>query len=420
MRDEDKTREDSESDEPHGEVWPRRHLKELLGKTFNSLKDALFVVDPVTRKIIDCNPAAEQIFGYDRDEMLGRSTAFLHVDRMAFERFAKHLFPALETEGVYRTEFTLRRRNGEVFPSDHTVTEVIDESGNRTAVVSLVRDISERHRTERDLRTWARMFEHAHWGIATSEDGETIQRCNAAYARMHGYSIEGMQGRPFTDYVPREARPAFLDQLRRADERGHHAFESRGLRRDGGVFPALIDVAVVTDDQGQRLYQVAQVRDLTEFKQTEAELSRQAGELSELNAALKVLLRQREEEQQEMNERVRHNVKKLIEPHLMELRQSRLDAAQIALVDLVARRLQELTSPLGRTLADLEPGLTPREIQVASHVLNGRTSKEIAALLHISSRAVEAHRLSLRRKLGLKSRRVNLRSYLMSLTEVHR
>jgi PAS domain S-box-containing protein len=124
----------------------------LLEQTFASLDDALFVVDTTTRTIISCNPAVGRMFGYKKEEVLGRNTEFLHVGRGMYERFGRELFPALDAEGVFRTEFRMRRRDGTIFDSEHTVTEILDDSGQRTGAVSLVHDITARKQAEQELQ----------------------------------------------------------------------------------------------------------------------------------------------------------------------------------------------------------------------------------------------------------------------------
>jgi PAS domain S-box-containing protein len=68
------------------------------------------------------------------------------VDRAAYEQFGRELFPALDAHSAFRTEFRLRRRNGEVSPSEHTVTQTFDAQGRCTHLISLVRDATERRR----------------------------------------------------------------------------------------------------------------------------------------------------------------------------------------------------------------------------------------------------------------------------------
>jgi PAS domain S-box-containing protein len=131
----------------------------LLEKTFSSLNEVVFVVEPNTRTIIACNPAAESIFGYSEKEMIGRNTEFLHVDRAMYEEFGRELAAALDTDGVFHTEYQVRRKDGSVLSTEHTVTEIVDDSGRRTGLVSVVRDITERKRAEEQLQAAREMLE---------------------------------------------------------------------------------------------------------------------------------------------------------------------------------------------------------------------------------------------------------------------
>ena len=129
-----------------------RETQLFLEKTFVSLNDAIFVIDSGTRKIISCNPAVEEIFGYTKEQVIGRNTEFLHVDKEMYAQFGEELFPALSERGFFSTEFKMRAKDGRVFDSEHVVTELRDEAGQRVGVVSMVRDISERleHELERE------------------------------------------------------------------------------------------------------------------------------------------------------------------------------------------------------------------------------------------------------------------------------
>jgi DNA-binding CsgD family transcriptional regulator len=77
--------------------------------------------------------------------------------------------------------------------------------------------------------------------------------------------------------------------------------------------------------------------------------------------------------------------------------------------------VKEIVSPFLRKLASTSFGLTPKEIQVAGLIKQGKTSKEIAELFNVSTRAVQFHRHNIRAKLGLKNKQANLGAYLLSL-----
>ena len=86
----------------------------------------------------------------------------------------------------------------------------------------------------------------------------------------------------------------------------------------------------------------------------------------------------------------------------------------MAYIGIIESNLNTIISALVPKLSSKYLGLTSKEIQVASLVKEGKTSKEIAELLNVSVRAVEFHRDNIRTKFGLKNKKVNLRSHLLS------
>jgi len=162
--------------------------------------------------------------------------------------------------------------------------------------------------------------------------------------------------------------------------------------------------------------------DITALKLTEEALRRsrqtlneQARSLEESNIALKVLLEQRDRDRLELERKVLANVKGLVLPYIDKLKGARLKPRERTLVEIVDAHLQDIISPLLQSMANADIVLTPQEMQVAALIKDGRSSKEIAEVLHISEATVNFHRKNLRAKFGLKNRRVNLRSYLLSM-----
>jgi len=148
-----------------------------------------------------------------------------------------------------------------------------------------------------------------------------------------------------------------------------------------------------------------------------AELNAKTRRLEEFNAALKVLLKQREEDRRELEESILHNVKSLIAPYLEKLRKSRLSEDQMTYLTILESHIEELTSPFTKRLSQKYLGLTSLEIQAANLIKEGKTSKEIAETLCVSENTVSSHRFHIRTKLGLRNKKVNLRSYLKSLSQ---
>lgn len=129
-----------------------REARQLLGRTLDSLSEAVFVVEERGRRIRTCNAAAVTMFGWSRDELLGRSSSWLHVDEAAFRRFGELSRIELDRGRPFRTRFTMRRKDGTVFPTEHTVSLLHPERGLEAGAVSVVRDRTREVEAEEDLR----------------------------------------------------------------------------------------------------------------------------------------------------------------------------------------------------------------------------------------------------------------------------
>ncbi|MEA1921996.1 MAG: LuxR C-terminal-related transcriptional regulator, partial [Pseudomonadota bacterium] len=131
------------------------------------------------------------------------------------------------------------------------------------------------------------------------------------------------------------------------------------------------------------------------------------------NIALRVILKAREDDKNELEGKVLANMKRLVLPYLEKLEKSSLDDSQRACLVGLQANLKDLVSPFSQRLSSPLLNLTPREIQVANQIKEGRANKEIADFFNISLRTVEFHRENIRKKIGLVNKKVNLRSQLL-------
>jgi len=223
---------------------------------------------------------------------------------------------------------------------------------------------------------------------------------------------------------------------------GEDSFDARtvaaGIREviDGGVDEFLFDYPCHSDD-GPHWYYMRAIRmsgdgplrvivsheEITALKlseealrKSEEQLKQQKVELEESNIALKVLLKQREGDKSELEQKVITNVKEMVLPYLERLKRVKLKPKDKTVVDIIDSHLNDIISPMMQKLANASIILTPQEIQVASLVKDGKASKEIAGILNVSETTVHFHRKNLRRKFGLSNSQTNLRSYLISIS----
>lgn len=124
----------------------------LFQKTFESLNECVIILEPKTRVITNCNKTTCDLFGYSKDELIGSTTEKLHIKKSSSEEFGDTSIKELEKNGVFQTEYKMKKKDGTEFHSDHTVTLVKNEQGEVEKVVSVVRDITERKAQEQELK----------------------------------------------------------------------------------------------------------------------------------------------------------------------------------------------------------------------------------------------------------------------------
>jgi PAS domain S-box-containing protein len=190
--------------------------------------------------------------------------------------------------------------------------------------------------------------------------------------------------------------------------------------RDGHWFDNVVHP--VFDAKGNVSKVAILARDITEMKRKEKELEEKDAELEtksknveEVNTALRVLLKQRTGDKAELEEKVLSNVKDLVLPYVERLKKTSLGNNQMFCVDILESNLKEIISPFSRKLSSKYLGLTPTEIRVANLIKDDKTTKEIAEFMNVSAKTIETHRDNIRKKMGIKHKKTNLRTYLSSV-----
>jgi PAS domain S-box-containing protein len=246
---------------------------------------------------------------------------------------------------------------------------------------------------------------------------------NRAALEMVGYSAEEFMGMNSRQYIPPEDYRRLFKIYNRIYTTGQPAliFEYAIIRKDGRKTYRQTSASLIKDSLDSTFMNLS--RDITNRKMYEDEILRKEHELeiqslslTESNIALKVLLKQREADRVDLERKVLSNIRELIAPYLQKLKNGRVGNDELSLIHVIEGNLTHIISPFLQNLTITQYNLTPRELQVANLVKEGRTTKEISDLLTISTGAIDFHRNNIRKKLGLSNHKANLRSYLTSLT----
>ena len=408
-------------------------------------------------KYVFVNDRFAEIHGYTPEELLGKEYLTL-IPADERDTLAQIASARLRGEDVpERYEVQRLGKDGKTIWCEMMATRI--EYGGRPAIMGNIIDISERKRA---LAATQERDETLSGIIASMTDPMSMidNEHNIAWANSFARQLFGpdLVGKKCYSAYHRTDKPCKSCVVRECFEDGEvHEHETEVIAADGRrmVFWCTASVAGWHRDGRPKLV-VEISRDITERKRAEETLKKsvhelqvthdqaviyaeelreqvierkqaeealqerkealkaQAYNLEEVNTALKVLLRRREEDKTELEEKVLSNVKELILPYVQTLSNTRLDAKQMTYVGIIESNLNTIVSSFLQKLSSKYLGLTPKEIQVAGLVKEGKTSKEIAELLNVSQRAVEFHRENIRTKLGLKNKKANLRSYLLS------
>jgi len=221
--------------------------------------------------------------------------------------------------------------------------------------------------------------------------------------------------------------PDDLERMTKANQRSFetHKFNEQfrtynGIRGEWRWVHA-ISTGVV-DKNGWTRYVNGILMDVTEqklseeaLKKKDMELEAKARKLSEINSALNVLLEKREGDKAKLEVKILANIDKLIKPYLNKLQRGQLNERNKDILNIIHANLDEIFSSFARDLSSIYHRLTPKEIQIANLIRQGNTNKEIADVLAVSIKTIEFHRDNIRKKLGIKNKKINLNSYLLSI-----
>lgn len=442
-------------------ITARRSAEEKLQISetqFRNLIEALpfGILTYAGTKIRYLNPACERITGYTRKELDQKDVwEIVHPDDKERVRQYVELRRLREPVPELRAFRIITKSSEERWlEQDALAVDWMEE----TVVLVTLRDITARRNAAEALRLseekYRAILESASDAIVITDVHGNLLEVNRTTEELLGYTREELLHMHYTQLHPVTEMEKTVAAFNDIVMYGHGGLQNGLiLRKDGAVVP--VDITANTIVYNNSAVLQASIRDITEHKRIEdtleklvrertAELSENnkllaeeiterkhaestlrkktkalqlhTRKLQELNAALKVLLHQRDEDRTEWEEKVISNVKHLLAPHLEILKKQKLNLKSRMHLDVFESNLKNIISSFSHKLSSRLINLTPMEIRVANLVKEGKTNKEIAEFLGSSLSAVNIHRFHIRSKLGLIGKDTNLQSYLSSLS----
>jgi len=409
------------------DIHDRKTVEEALQaseKRYRQLVENIHEVIYATDKngvVTYVSPTIESLTGFPASEIMGRHfSQFIFSED--FERIVDRYGEALS--GQHRpTQYRILTRSGEC-RWVQTFTKPVLEGDMIVGLQGVLSDITEQKKTEAALQESETRFrvllETMNEGFAVADENGVRTYANQRLCDMLGYKADEIIGHPVTEFLDEEGRKVWAREFKRRKKGDSSPYQMNLLTKDGEALPVIISPKPIFDEKGLFKGSYSAITNIRDLKRTEKSLIEREKELKvkttnleEMNAALRVLLRRMEEDRRELEDKVRLNIEQMVQPYLERLKGVGLSDRQRKNFETLETNLQEILSPFTRKLLTEYPRLTPSELQIANLLRQGKSSKEIADELSLSSRTVETHRRNMRDKLGIKDKKTNLRSYLL-------
>jgi PAS domain S-box-containing protein len=445
-------------------LWSETKYKVLV----DCLREGVFITQDDPVRLAFANPAAEKNTGYSIEELtaftpedIERSihpedrTEFYELlkDRLAgkqmseqcevrgFKKDGSTVWAAvssgrIEYEGepaalAVARDITVLKRAEKALQKAYDQQERLAEE--RTAELSraneqLRKEIEERKQSDQALREseerFRTAFNNAATGMALVANNGYFLRVNHTLCEILGYSEQELLTKTWAEITDPDDLPGCYEWLQQVKMGFYGTYEKRFIHKLGHPISVLVSSSMVPGPTGKPLYYISVFQDITARKQAEEKLRERGMELEtktialeETNTALKVLLKQREEDKLELEEKVLLNVRELVLPYLEKVKnRKKMDEKQRAYINILESNLNDIVSPFVHSLSTKLIKLSPTELEVTNLIKQGKTTKEIADIMNLADSTITFHRNNIRKKLGIKNKKTSLRSYLSSLS----
>ena len=404
--------------------------KKISESIIDCLPGFYFMVDEAGR-YLRWNKNLETMLGYSHEEMLGRDCLELVPDEDK-EKIQLATGKGFR-EGSFRVEYHNIRKDGVKIP--YFAQGVSTEIDGRPYLIGVEIDLTKLRDTERALRESEEQLR----SLMETADNFAVYRIafregdpRKADIVFVSPSIRKLMGiehpdrlEAWFDNIHPEDKERILDAHFSLPRKTRVDESMRVFNPQYGTWRWIQFISTsILDKRGRLKYSNGIIFDITErvevtemLKQKEEELERKTNKLARLNTALQVLVEQREQEINDIERGILNTFDRLIKPYLQDLSGTPLTDEQKTYIEIIQSNLGKILSPLSKRLSDWRQTLTPAEIKIVDLIRNGKQTKEIAELLHISRNAVSFHRKRIRKKLGLTGKKINLVGYLQSLEE---
>ncbi len=405
--------------------------REILKTIFEITEDEFIYIDK-DKTFVSVNSKTSCLFGYEREEVIGKK--FIEFDFLSAEEMAwcTSLFDdAMDGKPIDQMEFESRNKCGNaVFIEVNT--GLIKRDDEIYGLLLNVKDITSHKEAEKSLQEseelYRKLVDNINDVLYTVDQYGKFKYISPSVKTVTGADASHYIGQSSEQFVYAEDLPLIRELLPDLLSGKIKSTECRAIRKDGerfwvrfSVTPIYIkgdltEIHGIFSDETDRHHAEETLRKHRDH--LEKMVKKRTKNLEEANIALNVLLKQREKDKSALEEKIIVNIMQMIKPSIDKLMTSNLNDRQRAFAEIIENGLEEIISPFTKNLVAQRYRLTPTEIQIASHIKQGKSTKEIANLFNLSPGTIKSHRNNLRKKLGLKNKKESLHTHLLSLHNI--
>jgi PAS domain S-box-containing protein len=243
-----------------------RSGSERLNAIVDNVVDGIVTVDE-SGTIESLNRTAEDMFGYSSDSLSGQKFHSLIQPESRALYDAADFQPGSQAAGR-NSELTGMRRDGTLFSMELEGTRISVEGS--PIIIHIVRDITERKRSEKRLQLAATVFENTSEGIMITDRDGRIQSTNPAFTAITGFAADEVLGQnPRILQSGMQTRDFYDAMWKSIDSTGHWHGEIVNRRKNGEAYTQWLNINAVRDGSGQVTHYVGVTFDISDLKASE-------------------------------------------------------------------------------------------------------------------------------------------------------
>jgi PAS domain S-box-containing protein len=254
-----------------------KETKEFLEKVIESTQDGILIVDE-KGYILSSNSSLERMSGFGKNELIGQHASSLIVDDKEIKKAILEKTAELFEKGFATYDAQYKTKDGKCLDVECISSMISNDKGEYIAGVAVLRDISERKRTQREIKEGKEFLEKiiqgSKDGIVISDEMGYILSINEALHEMLDLSKEEIIGKHTSELIIEDQteKQKMIENMGELFENGCASYETRYTRKDGNHVDIECHSSIIKDDNEKVIAGISIARDITERKRMQQQL----------------------------------------------------------------------------------------------------------------------------------------------------